>query len=77
MSLTDGQKKKDIRAILILGLWKLWKHRNAIVFDGVSPSLRQVMCRIESEGRVWRMTGLLKDDLEVFFGRMHVWVADE
>uniref|UniRef100_R7W7W8 Hikeshi-like C-terminal domain-containing protein n=1 Tax=Aegilops tauschii TaxID=37682 RepID=R7W7W8_AEGTA len=29
-----GCNKKDTRAIIILVMWALWKHRNSIVFDG-------------------------------------------
>ena len=28
---------KDIHTMLLLVLWELWKHRNAIVFDGAWP----------------------------------------
>lgn len=31
---------KDVRAIILLVMWELWKHGNAIMFKGVTPSLK-------------------------------------
>lgn len=59
---------RDLRAIITLCLWETRKHRNAIVFDGGSPSLQLALRNIEREGRTWKSTGLLKGDLVFFFG---------
>lgn len=59
--------RRTTRAITLLVSWELWKHRNGIVFDGVTPSTMTVIERINTEGRVWREAGLLKGDLEGFF----------
>ena len=32
-------RKKDLRALMILVMWELRKHRNGIVFEGDSPSV--------------------------------------
>ena len=59
--------RRTTRAICILGLWELWKHRNGIVFDGASPSTNHVIERINTEGKIWRQAGLLKGDPDGFF----------
>lgn len=51
---------REIRAVAMLVMWELWKHRNAIVFYGASPSLRNIFTRIEAEERAWVRAGLLK-----------------
>ena len=64
---------KDLRTILGLTLWELWKHRNAIVFDGARPSCEALLGRIVLEGLVWLSTGLLKGDVAPFFSRLALW----
>lgn len=64
---------KDSRTILSLGLWELWKHRNAIVFDGATPSVAAVIAKVESECRAWSVAGLLKGDLTTFLGGLARW----
>lgn len=59
-------RKKDTRAIIMLVMWELWKHRNSIVFDGATPSTRYLAQRIEVEGRAWMVAGLLRDDTQAF-----------
>lgn len=39
---------------------EIWKHRNAIVFDGVVPLINHVIDRIEGEGQTWKQAGLIK-----------------
>ena len=57
-------QRRTTRALCLLGMWVIWKHRNDIVFNGASPSTAQVLGRIEREGRAWRQAGLLKGDLD-------------
>lgn len=66
---------KDIKTIITLGMWTLWKHRNAIVFDGATPSLGKLITAIERESRSWQQAGLLKDDLEHFLEELSRWVS--
>ena len=35
--------KKDVWAIFLLVMWELWNYRNAIVFDGATPSVAYVI----------------------------------
>lgn len=66
---------KNIRAIVVLVMWAIWKHRNDVVFDEATPSIPRVSKVIEREGRCWRQAGLLKGDLDAFFGGVTRWVA--
>ena len=70
-------RRRTTRAITLLVMWELWKHRNGIVFDGVTPSTTTVIERINTEGRVWRDAGLLKGDHEGFFVCLSRWVTRE
>lgn len=67
---------KNARAVLILTMWSLWKHRNAIVFDEVAPSKMLVISAIESEARSWSAAGLLKGDVQGFLGSLARWVFE-
>lgn len=66
---------KDVRAIVILGTWELWKHRNTVVFDGASPSDMVVLSRIVSECKAWKLAGVLKGDFSTFLGLRATWVG--
>lgn len=67
---------RDIRALLLLGMWELWKHRNAIVFDGATPSLSHVISRIVLEGRTWKRASLFKGDVEPIFRAVERWASE-
>ena len=69
--------RKDLHAILLLTLWELWKHRNAVVFDGASPSTGQLIKRIEEESRSWSMAGLFKGNVEPLFAGLARWTSGE
>ena len=68
---------KDLRTILGLTLWELWKHRNAIVFDGARPSCGVLLGRNRLEGQVWMSAGLLKGDVTPFLSRLARWARRE
>lgn len=72
----NGSRVKDDRAIFLLAMWELWKHRNAIVFDGASPSLRVIVRRIEEEGHTWSKAGILRGDVERLFGVLVRWANE-
>ena len=67
---------KDTRALLILGMWEIWKHRNAIVFDGATPSSSHVLRRIVLEGRIWKRANLFKGDVEPIFLTVERWESE-
>lgn len=67
--------KKDARAILTLVVWELWKHHNAIVFDGATPSMNHVILRMEAKGRTWKQAGILKGGINTFLRELVLWVS--
>ena len=64
---------KDTRTAPTLVLWMLWKHRNTIVFDGASPSIRAVINNIQTEGTAWRKAGMLRGDACTFLEKLAEW----
>lgn len=72
----NEHQAKDSRAIMILVMWVLWKHRNAIVFDGDTPSQRRVISTIEREARSWSNDGLLKSNIKGFLGYLARWTNE-
>uniref|UniRef100_A0A0A9D4A3 Reverse transcriptase zinc-binding domain-containing protein n=1 Tax=Arundo donax TaxID=35708 RepID=A0A0A9D4A3_ARUDO len=49
--------QKGLNSLIILVAWCIWKHRNACVFDGISPSLIHLMQVVEEEMSLWTMAG--------------------
>jgi hypothetical protein len=43
--------------LVSLNLWCLWKHRNAGVFDGISPIVPRIILDIKNEASFWCMVG--------------------
>lgn len=73
----NAMTRKDLHTIFILTLWELWKHHNAIFFDGASPLIDCVLCRVRSEGMVWATAGLIKGHIDHFLGRVGRLVTRE
>lgn len=73
----SNMSRKDLHTIFALSIWELWKHRNAIVFDGASPSIELLLRRMRSEGMVWSSVGLLKGNVDPFFRRVERWASSE
>lgn len=74
---TAVHKPKELRPIFTLVLWELRKHRNAIVFDGATPSLEVVSTRIVTEGRAWKRAHLIKGELDSIFALLLGWARRE
>uniref|UniRef100_A0A8R7PRW5 Reverse transcriptase zinc-binding domain-containing protein n=1 Tax=Triticum urartu TaxID=4572 RepID=A0A8R7PRW5_TRIUA len=74
---THGRPARTMRTLCLLVMWELWKHRNAIVFDGATVSLQQIMHRIASESKVWRQAELLRGELDAFFVEALEWARRE
>lgn len=64
---------KDARALLLLVLWELWKHRNSIMFDADSPSMLRLVRRIEQEGASWKQARIFKGDVEPMLHALAMW----
>ena len=73
----NNLRRKDLHTIFILTIWELWKHRNAAVFEGASPSMDVLIARIKSEGKIWSLAGKFKGDVEPFFGSLDRWAHRE
>jgi hypothetical protein len=46
-----------LNSLISLALWYMWKHRNACVFDRISPSVPRIILDINSEAALWCMAG--------------------
>ncbi|KAE8775414.1 hypothetical protein D1007_52103 [Hordeum vulgare] len=49
--------KRDFDAVVILVYWRLWKERNARIFDGIASSPDRVVEAIIEDLRSWREAG--------------------
>jgi hypothetical protein len=49
--------RKGFNSFCILGAWIIWKHRNACVFDGVTPNLQQAVQAFKDEASTWQFAG--------------------
>jgi hypothetical protein len=52
-----GPERDGLNSLIILGAWMVWKHRNRVVFDGVSPSLPLLLESANEEREKWLVTG--------------------
>jgi hypothetical protein len=55
--ITSGLVKIGLNSIIVLGAWTICKHHNKCVFDGISPSLAEVLALAAKENRQWVMAG--------------------
>ena len=67
---SNNVSTKDLRTIFARTWWELWKHRNAIIFEGARPSVLQLLQKICYEGLVWSFSELLKGNATPFFSRV-------
>jgi hypothetical protein len=54
---TPRALRKGTSSLVMLTVWWLWKHRNAIVFDNAPPNARSLLDTIQSEARSWASAG--------------------
>lgn len=71
-----GMRARNTRAIFTLVMWTMWEHRNDIVSEGATSSTLEVIKRVDKEGTTWRHAGLIKGDLDPFFGWLARWVSE-
>lgn len=56
----------SLNSLIILGVWIIWKHRNACVFEGAAPSVTSIMREFKDEYSLWCLAGAKKlQDLEL------------
>jgi hypothetical protein len=54
---------QDFRNGVALVCWCLWRHQNAIIFEGATPSSSMVVRNIRSEAMMWMVAGFFKAEL--------------
>ncbi|PNT69036.1 hypothetical protein BRADI_3g48335v3 [Brachypodium distachyon] len=64
----QGRSRKNLATTSTLVFWMIWKHRNAIVFDGETPGVDKILRAIQVEGADWKSAGLFFDIFSFFPG---------
>lgn len=49
--------RKGLSSVIILTTWAIWKHRNAALFDNVTPSCNKLLDDIKQEAALWARAG--------------------
>ncbi|WVZ57988.1 hypothetical protein U9M48_008310, partial [Paspalum notatum var. saurae] len=52
VSRVPKESRKGFNSLVIMVAWTLWKHRNACVFEGLSPSVPLVCREVEEESKL-------------------------
>jgi hypothetical protein len=47
--------RKGLDSLIILGAWMIWKHRNEVMFKGVSPNLTLLLESANEEREKWQV----------------------
>jgi hypothetical protein len=55
MRRVNKEHRKGVNTLIILGAWIVWKHRNACVFKGASPSINMIWSELKDEHSLWCM----------------------
>jgi hypothetical protein len=48
MRRVSKEHRKGVNSLIILGAWIIWKHRNACVFEGASPSISMIWSELKT-----------------------------
>jgi len=51
------KNRKGFNSFCILGVWILWKHRNACVFEGLALNLQAAVQAFKDEAHIWQLAG--------------------
>ena len=54
------EDRKGVNTLIILGAWMIWKHRNACIFEGASPSVNSLLSKLKDERSLWCLAGAKK-----------------
>jgi hypothetical protein len=54
------QKIREKAALVVLGSWGIWKHKNACVFEEANPSVSVLLRCFEDERHLWCFAGAHK-----------------
>jgi hypothetical protein len=53
-SLPTNITQRSSPTFLLLCCWELWKHRNAVVFNGMPPSLSRLLAACRESANTWK-----------------------
>jgi hypothetical protein len=55
MALNDSSagQRKGLSSLIALTAWTIWRHRNACIFDGATPSTSHLVHNIQEEACTW------------------------
>jgi len=56
----NKEHRKGVNSLIILGAWIIWKHRNACIFEGASPSINLIWSELKNEHSLWCLAGAKK-----------------
>jgi hypothetical protein len=44
---------QDLNSLIIVVAWEIWKHRNAIAFEGARPNIQTLLLTVANESSLW------------------------
>ena len=50
-------QRKGFNTLVSLVAWMIWKHRNRVVLDGISPNLTLLLELVVEEMQKWQIAG--------------------
>ncbi|KAE8807905.1 hypothetical protein D1007_15725 [Hordeum vulgare] len=57
ISASPASHRRGLRSLIVLTAWITWKHRNACLFDGATPSYTHLLRNIQEEARTCARAG--------------------
>jgi hypothetical protein len=53
----QGDLRRGLNSLVILGAWSIWRHRNDCVFNGAVPNVDSVLYLAKEEAGWWSAAG--------------------